>query len=228
MASDCDFVRARLHCLPGDGPRFTHTSPVRSISMRFWSCVFACPFSHSQSYLGLDLTDKKHIKRACNDDYVCICWRKRSRGDTCVHKFGYQAPDRTTLHIQMCLDWPWQVTKRQTSSDSVHFHAPASYYLTAPLTLHALYFPFIHFYNPSFPREQAHHQSWRFSQGKRLHAYQTYRRFILQLFICRFCFSSHVTEVIYAVLFHPSRASAILKYKHLREHTYYIIPRGCV
>ncbi len=79
---------------------------------------------------------------------MCICWRKRSPGDMCVYKHDYQAPDRTTLHIQMCLDWPWQVTKRQTSSDSVPFHAPASYYLTAPLTL----FPIHSFLQSLFPK----------------------------------------------------------------------------
>lgn len=176
--------------------------------------------------------------------YICWSW-----GDTCVHKFGYQAPDRTTLHIQMCLDWPWQVTKRQTSSDSVPFHAPASYYLTAPLTLHALYFPFIHFYNPSFPREQAHHQSWRFSQGKAcMHIKH------IDVLFCNFSFVTSVFprtwRKLCVVLLNISHicalhASAIIKYTLLklelrftraRTHGHpralsrltYIIPRGCV
>lgn len=160
--------------------------------MRIWMSVQSFPVifrtEHSQ-LIGPNRyeTHLVYNKRACSDNSVCICWRKRSPGDICVHKYGYQAPDRTPLHIQMCLDWPWQFTKRQTSSDSVPFHAPASYYLTAPLTLRALYFPSIHFYNPSFPREQAHHQSWRFSQGTiRMHI-----KYIDVLF-CNFSFVTSV------------------------------------
>ncbi len=144
---------------------------------------------------------------------MCICWRKRSPGDMCVYKHEYQAPDRTTLHIQMCLDWPWQVTKRQTSSDSVPFHAPASYYLTAPLTLRALYFPSIHFYNPSFPREQAPHQSWRFSQGE-TRILSNISTFYFVTF--HFCFLSHVTERVVLLTISFISPSAISTYMLLK------------
>lgn len=94
------------------------------------------------------------------------CSRKRRSGDIRAHKYGYQVPDRTTLYIQICPDLAWQDTKRQTSSDSVPFHAPASYYLTGPVTLHSIFHPFIFTIPLSPESRQAHHKCRRFSQGE--------------------------------------------------------------